>query len=101
MQLRARMLFDKVTQTAPAPEALEKTLTADPGNSEARYQLAAHKVMDGDYEAALELLMALMQQDRTYDDDAARKGMLKVFDILGGSGELVSSYRARMFNALH
>jgi putative thioredoxin len=101
LQLRARVLFDRVTLSAPAPEALEKALTADPGNSEARYQLAAHKVMDGDYEAALDLLITLMQKDRKYGDDAARKGMLKVFDILGGSGELVSRYRARMFNALH
>jgi putative thioredoxin len=101
LELRARMLFDKSALAAPAPEALEKVLASDPGNSEARYQLAAHKVMDGDYEAALDLLMTLMRKDRKYGDDAARKGMLKIFDILGGSGELVNRYRARMFNALH
>lgn len=101
LELRARMLFDKAALTAPAPEALEKLLASDPGNSEARYQFAAHKVMDGDYEAALDQLMALMQKDRKYGDDAARKGMLRIFDILGGSGELVSRYRAQMFNALH
>ncbi len=101
LELRARMLFDKVAVGAPATEALEKTLASDPGNSGARYQLAAHKVMDGDYEAALELLITLLQKDREYGGDAARKGMLKIFDLLGGSGELVTRYRAKMFNVLH
>jgi putative thioredoxin len=57
--------------------------------------------MDGEYENALEQLLALMQKDRAFGDDAARKGLLAVFDILGGSGELVKRYRNRMFNLLH
>ncbi len=101
LELRARMLFDKVASGAPSPEALEAALASDPGRSEARYQLAAHKVMDRDYETALELLITLMQKDRKYGDDAARKGMLKIFDLLGGSGELATRYRAKMFNVLH
>ena len=101
LELRARMQFDEAASSAPAPEVLEELLAAEPGNSEARHQLAAHRVMDGDYEAALDLLLTLMQKDRRYGDDAARKGMLKIFDLLGGSGELVSRYRARMFNILH
>ena len=36
-----------------------------------------------------------------YNDDAGRKGMLKVFDMLGGSGELVSRYRQKMASLLY
>jgi putative thioredoxin len=45
--------------------------------------------------------MELLRRDRHYGDDAARKGMLMVFDLLGGEGELVNRYRRQMFNALH
>jgi putative thioredoxin len=86
---------------APSVEALEQMLAADPTNSEARYQLAVQRSANGDYEEALEAFMALLRRDRHYGDDAARKGMLMVFDLLGGEGELVNRYRRQMFNALH
>ena len=63
--------------------------------------MAAHRVLKGDYEAGLEQLLALMLKDRHYGDDAARKGMLAIFDLLGGTGDLVTRFRSRMFNALH
>ena len=99
--LRAQLLFAQATRQAPPAAELERRLASDPRDSEAVYQLAAHRVMDQDYPAALELLMGLMQRDRAYADDAARKGLLAVFDILSGSGELVTRYRSRMFNILH
>jgi putative thioredoxin len=57
--------------------------------------------MQNDLEGALELLLTLMQKDREYGDDVARKDMLKIFDMLGGQGDLVKRYRNRMFNILH
>ena len=99
--LRARFLFDRVADAAPDTETLERRLEQDPANSEAIYQLAARKVMDGDQETALELLLRLVQTDRKYGDDAGRKAMLALFEIMGGGGELVNRYRSRMFNALH
>jgi len=97
---RAQIHFDVVSLKAPPPEDLERRLAASPADSEARYQLAAHQVMAGQFEGALENLLALMQKDRKYGDDAARKGLLMVFDILGSS-PLVSRYRSRLFNLLH
>ncbi|MEO5342133.1 MAG: co-chaperone YbbN [Gammaproteobacteria bacterium SHHR-1] len=88
-------------QDSPAPLELHKRLAADASDSEARYLLAMHALQQEDYEQALELLLELMRRDRAYRDDAARKGMLQVFDLLGGSGELVSRYRNRMFTLLH
>ncbi len=99
--LRARFLFDRVAGAAPAPAECEESLQRNPNDGETLYQLAAHKVMGNDYQGALELLLTLLQKNRQYGDDAARKGMLAVFEILGGSGDLVSHYRSRMFNALH
>ncbi len=51
--------------------------------------------------SALDNLLLLMQRDRGYGDDAARRGMLMIFDLLGGEGELVSAYRAKLARALY
>ncbi len=97
----ARISFDRSSSKAPTEEELESILAQDPSNSEALYQLASHRIMQTDYESALELLLTLMQKDRQYGDDAGRKGMLQIFELLEGEGELVKRYRSHMFNALH
>jgi putative thioredoxin len=97
--LRARMAFDRAVSGAPEPAQLAARLAADAGDSEARYQLAAHKVLAEDYQGALEDLLTLLRRDRKYGDDAARKAMVQVFELLGG-GELVARYRAKMTSAL-
>jgi len=99
--LRAQFLFDHVVLAAPETTQLRQILETDPDNSEALYQLAARKVMDGDHEQALDTLLQIMRKDRTYGDDAARKGMLALFEILGADHKLVKQYRNLMFNALH
>lgn len=99
--LRGQLRFAEALVGAATPAQLTQRLAADPNDSEARYQLAAYRVLAGDFEGALEGLLALMKRDRTYGDDAARKGMVAIFDLLGGQGELVSRYRARMMTALY
>lgn len=99
--LRGRLAFSAAVTDAPPVEALKATLEANPSDSEACYQLAAHQVLTGDNEAALENLLTLLKRDRQYGDDAARKGMVAIFELLGGSGELVSRYRAKMLSSLY
>ncbi|MGE5155266.1 MAG: thioredoxin [Bdellovibrio bacteriovorus] len=99
--LRGQLLFAAALEGSPDPAALERRLASDPKDSEARYQLAAQRVLAGDYESALELLLELVRRDRAYGEDAGRKGMVAIFDLLGGEGGLVSRYRARMMTALY
>ena len=101
VSMLARIHFDRIAQESPPVEALQQSLQQDPGNSEALYQLAAHRIMESNHAEALELLFTLMQKDRQYGDDAGRKGMLQVFEMLGNEGDLVKRYRNRMFNILH
>ncbi|MFO7592744.1 MAG: thioredoxin [Pseudomonadota bacterium] len=86
---------------APSREALQQRLEQNPNDSEARYQLAVQLTTAGDYEAALECFLELLRRDRNYGDDAARKGMLMVFDQLGPDDKRVSHYRRQMFTILH
>ncbi len=99
--LSGQLRFANVLSGAPPEPELRARLAGDPADSEASYQLAAHRVSRGDYEGALELLFGLMRRDRGYGDDAGRKGMLMIFDLLGGSGDLVSRWRSRMLTAMH
>jgi putative thioredoxin len=99
--LRGHLRFANVLAGASPEPELSARVAANRADSEAKYQLAAHRVSRGDYEGALELLFDLMRGDRAYGDDAGRKGMLVLFDLLGGSGDLVSRWRSRMFTAMH
>jgi putative thioredoxin len=57
-------------------------------------------VTEGDIDTALELLLQLMQKDRAYEDDAGRRGLIKVFELLGDDPR-VSAYRRRMTSLLY
>jgi putative thioredoxin len=69
--------------------------------SAARYELAAHLVVRQQYPEALDQLLEIVRTDRKWNDDAARKGMISVFNLLGGSGELVNEYRRKLSMALN
>jgi len=99
-RLRGRLTFASAAADAPARSECELRLAADPTDSEARYGLAARQVLAGDYQGALDNLLALMQRDRSYGDDAGRKGMLMVFDLLGDDA-LVPAYRAKLSRLLY
>lgn len=99
--LRGHLRLRNIAADAPPPPELAQRLEKDPNDSSARYELAAHLAVSGDYENALDQLLTLLRKDRTFGDDAARKGMLLIFDILGGEGELVARYRSKMLNALY
>jgi putative thioredoxin len=101
VSLLTRLRFDREAADRPPVEELEQRLQQNPADSEALHYLSSHRVMENNYEAALELLLTLLQKDRSYGDNLAQKEMLRIFDMLGGQGELVSRYRKRMFTFLH
>ncbi|RUR34675.1 co-chaperone YbbN [Vreelandella nanhaiensis] len=70
-------------------------------DSEAQFQRALRQVADGQYDAGLEALLSLMKQDRAYNDDAARKTLLQVFDALGADHPLTVAYRRKLFALLY
>lgn len=99
--LFARLEFARIGASAPPLPELEKAIVNDPANSAARYQLGAAYVLREDYEAALQQLLDLVRRDRQYGNDAARKAVIAVFNLLGGNSELVKKYRTQLSLALH
>ena len=99
--LFARLEFLRVTAAAPSVAELESQLASHPNNHQARLQLAARLALTGQHEPALEELLELVRRDRVFGDDAGRRGALTVFNLLGGQGDLVKRYRARLSAAIH
>jgi putative thioredoxin len=100
-ELMAFFTFSSVAAKAPSLETLESTIANTPNDLMARYQLSAHKVLEGDHEAAIEHLLELMRRDRRFEEDAARKGLLAIFTLLGNEGPVVNRYRSKMLSLLH
>ncbi len=72
-----------------------------PDDLDCRYKLAVKMAASNRCEEALELGLALLISDREYGDDAGRKLMLEVFELLGKGSALAQKFRRRMFNFLH
>ncbi|MBK5968054.1 MULTISPECIES: thioredoxin [Thiorhodovibrio] len=99
--LHAHLLFDRALAGAPDLATLEEQVAADDDNSQAKYQLAARQFLLGNHEAAFDHLLTLMQKDRNYGDDAARKAILMGFELLGLDHPLVTKTRGRLSRLLY
>ena len=99
--LLAKMEFASAAESSRDKASLLADIEKDPKNSEARYQLAAICITEGDYQTALDQLLQILIRDRHYKDDGGRQAMLSIFDMLGDDHELVGVYRRKMFNAMH
>ena len=80
---------------------LQQAVDKVPGDAGARFRLGQRMIAEQDYEAGMEQLLESIRLDRNYDDDAARKLLIKVFAALGGSGELVNRYRSQLGRLLN
>ena len=62
---------------------LLKAVEADPDNHQARFDLALGLNGQGKREEAADLLLAIMKRDRAWNDGAARKQLLQLFEAWG------------------
>ena len=80
---------------------LRREYEAAAEDSDCRYRLAVKLAAANRCEESLELGLALLITDRKYGDDAGRKLMLEVFELLGKGSALAQKFRRKMFNFLH
>ena len=85
----------------PAASELIAAIAADENNMQARYQLAQRLIAEMNHADGLEQLLEIIRRDRSFEDDGARLYMIKVFEMLGGKGELVSKYRGLLARTLN
>ena len=67
----------------PEIAALRAKLEADPKDYQARYDLALALDAGGDRDGAIEQLLELVKRDRKWNEEAARKQLVTLFDQMG------------------
>jgi len=80
--------------------ALRERLARNPDDMEARLRLAKHLVAAGHYAQGMDELLEMIRRDRRWNDEAARKTLLSVFELLGDD-PLVAEYRRKLASVLY
>ena len=101
VKLRAKINFAKQLEGLLPMEQIESRLAENPEDLEALLDKSHHLSASGLHEEAMETLIQIMTIDRKFQDDAGRKGLLALFDMLGGEQEVVQKYRRKLFTLLH
>ncbi|HEU5098114.1 MAG TPA: tetratricopeptide repeat protein [Roseiflexaceae bacterium] len=92
-------LADFFNQAGEKNPWLDQLGSENPDSSEARYRVAARHAREGRNAEAISQLLAIVERDRAFRDDAARKTLLALFEALGDD-PLVAPARRRLANAL-
>ncbi|MFZ1990084.1 MAG: thioredoxin [Alphaproteobacteria bacterium] len=80
--------------------ALKAKVAAEPQNYEARFDLAMALVGANQHEEAVSELLEIVRRDRKWNDEAARKQLLTIFEALGPTHEVSVSGRRRLSSIL-
>lgn len=75
---------------------LAAAAAANPADMAARYELAGGQMAAGDRDSAADTLLAMIADDRAWDDGAARQRLLKLFEVVGLEDPWVSAQRRRL-----
>ena len=96
--LAARAQIELAEATADAGDVGEfaAAVERDPGDHQARFDLAMALVAKGDQQGAIDALLELFRRDREWNDGAARAQLFKLFDSLGPKSELAAKGRRRL-----
>ncbi len=76
--------------------AVEARLAKDPEDHEARFEFAKALAGQQRFEEAADQLLTIIEKDRTWNDEAARKQLLTVFEAAGQMSEVARNGRRRL-----
>ncbi|MBA58207.1 MAG: hypothetical protein CMQ40_03440 [Gammaproteobacteria bacterium] len=99
---KSRLEFIEMAESLGSLDSLiEKMTKSDQNDCQLKFDVAIKLVVDDKIEEGLSLLLAIVEFDRAWEEEKARKAMIKVFDMLGKGNELAMTYRRKMFALLH
>jgi len=79
---------------------LKRKVEADPTDPQARFDLANALYADGDREGAVNELLECVRRDRAWNEEAARKQLVKLFEALGPTDPLTLRARRKLSSLL-
>jgi putative thioredoxin len=89
-------LAEQAQKAMAGATKLRARLAKNPNDHEARLDLATALFGSGEREAAIDELLALFKRDREWNEQAARKQLLKFFEAMGPTDPLTLSARRRL-----
>ena len=87
-------------ESAVDPAPLLARIEKNPKDMAARFELAEAQIAARANAEAMETLLESIRIDRTWDDEAARKKLLTLFDMLGPAHELTLAARRQLSSIL-
>src|SRR6266568_2070741 len=99
MRIPTRSALELAEQAQKAMGSVGKLrarLEANPDDHEARFELATALFGAGEREAAIDELLTLFKRDRNWDEQAARRQLVKFFEVMGATDPLTLSARRRL-----
>ena len=97
--VRAQLALASKTPSGASAE-LEAKVATDPNDHQARFDLAEAQSAAGDFKGAVDNLLAIIQADREWNDQAARKQLLVIFEAAGLSSDVSKDGRRRLSSIL-
>ena len=95
----ARSALDLAEQAQKAMAGvgkLKSRLEKNPDDHEARLEMATALFGSGEREKAIDELLTLFKRDRKWNEEAARKQLVKFFEVMGPTDPLTLSARRRL-----
>ena len=97
--VRAQLSLASAAPTGGSAE-LEAKVQADPNDHQARFDLAQALASSGDLNGAIDHLLKIVAADREWNDQAARKQLLTVFEAAGAASDVARDGRRRLSSLL-
>jgi putative thioredoxin len=88
-------LAEAVPANAETAE-FERRIAANPDDHEARYELAAALMANGDRDGAADQLFESIRRDREWNEGAARKRLLQFLEVVGLEDPWAGQQRRRL-----
>lgn len=95
-QVRAALALARDAQPVDDLAGLKAEVEANPDDHDARFRLAGGQMAAGDRDGAAESLLKIVAADRSWNDDAARQQLLKLFEAVGLEDPWVSQQRRKL-----
>ena len=89
-------LAEQAQKAMAGASKLRARLARNPDDHEARFEFATALFGSGDREAAIDELLGLFKRDREWNEQAARKQLVKFFEAMGPTDPLTLSGRRRL-----
>ena len=95
---RAQSALALAEAATPGAETSEfdRRIAADPGDLEARYELAGALMAAGERDRAADQLFEIIQRDREWNEGAARKRLLQFLEVIGLEDPWTGAQRRRL-----